>query len=78
MNRLRAVHSSAGAQRLSASHWNWSRDSAVKAKRPVLIVDDNPNNTHFVKIVLEESGPYFLLEENDSVEAQHSQDDRGD
>jgi len=43
--------------------------SAPKDKRRILIVDDDANSTHLVKILLERSGPYFVLEENDSTKA---------
>jgi two-component system, OmpR family, response regulator len=39
--------------------------SAGKERRRILIVDDDANSTHLVKIVLERSGPYLVLEEND-------------
>jgi CheY-like chemotaxis protein len=46
--------------------------SAVKAKRRILIVDDDSNSTHLVKILLERSGPYLVLEENDPTKADHT------
>jgi len=36
-------------------------DSAAKGKRRILIVDDDANSTHLVKILLERSGPYLVL-----------------
>jgi PleD family two-component response regulator len=39
-------------------------DSATKEKRRILIVDDDSNSTHVVKVLLERSGPYLVLEEN--------------
>ena len=44
-------------------------DSAVKTKRRILIVDDDANSTHLVKILLERSRPYLVLEENDPTKA---------
>src|SRR5881409_3297946 len=41
--------------------------SAAKGKRRILIVDDDANSTHLVKILLERSGPYLVLEENDAA-----------
>jgi CheY-like chemotaxis protein len=47
-------------------------DSASKGKRRILIVDDDANSTHLVKILLERSGPYLVLEENDSTKADQT------
>ncbi len=44
-------------------------DSTDKTKRRILVVDDDPNNTHLVKILLERSGPYLVLEENSATDA---------
>jgi CheY-like chemotaxis protein len=46
--------------------------SAAKAKRRILIVDDDANSTHLVKILLERSGPYVVLEENDPTKADQT------
>jgi two-component system, OmpR family, response regulator len=46
--------------------------SAAKGKRRILIVDDDPNSTHLVKILLEKSGPYVVLEENDAAKADQT------
>ena len=46
--------------------------SADEGKRRILIVDDDPNNTHVVKILLERSGPYLVIEENDPLEARQT------
>ena len=47
-------------------------DLAVKTKRRILIVDDDANSTHLVKILLERSGPYLVLEENDPTKADQT------
>ena len=47
-------------------------DSAAKGKRRILIVDDDANSTHLVKILLERSGPYLVLEENDAANADQT------
>lgn len=47
-------------------------DPAAKAKRRILIVDDDPNNSHLVKVLLERSGPYLVLEENHDTEAHQT------
>jgi CheY-like chemotaxis protein len=46
--------------------------SAAKETRRILIVDNDPNVTHLVKILLERSGPYQVLEENDATEVQQT------
>ena len=46
--------------------------SAAKGKRRILIVDDDANSTHLVKILLERSGPYLVLEENDAAKADQA------
>jgi CheY-like chemotaxis protein len=43
--------------------------SLTKEKRRVLIVDDDPESTHLVKVLLERSGGYAVLEENDAAKA---------
>ena len=37
-----------------------------------MIVDDDANSTHLVKILLERSGPYLVLEENDPTKADQT------
>ena len=49
--------------------------SAPKGKRRILIVDDDANSTHLVKILLERSGPYLVREENDATEADQTAHD---
>ena len=46
--------------------------SAAKERRRILIVDDDSNSTHLVKILLERSGPYLVLEENDAIKADQT------
>ena len=46
--------------------------SAAKEKRRILVVDDDANSTHLVKILLERSGPYLVLEENDPTKADQT------
>ncbi len=46
--------------------------TAAKEKRRILIVDDDLNSTHLVKILLERSGPYLVLEENDPTKADQT------
>jgi CheY-like chemotaxis protein len=49
-----------------------SSGSLAKGKRRILIVDDDSNSTHLVKILLERSGPYLVLEENDPTKADQT------
>jgi CheY-like chemotaxis protein len=46
--------------------------SAGKGKRRILIIDDDANSTHLVKILLERAGPYLVLEENDAAKADQT------
>jgi len=46
--------------------------SLTKEKLRVLIVDDDRESTHLVKVLLERAGHYFVLEENDGVKAHQS------
>jgi Response regulator containing CheY-like receiver, AAA-type ATPase, and DNA-binding domains len=43
--------------------------SLMKEKRRILIVDDDRESTHLVKILLEKAGHYLVLEENDAAKA---------
>jgi len=53
--------------------------SPVKEKRRILIVDDDREITRLVKILLERTGSYLVLEENDPTNARQSaQDFRAD
>jgi CheY-like chemotaxis protein len=44
----------------------------VHDKRRILIVDNDPNTTHLVKVLLEKTGRYLVFEENDSTMAHQS------
>jgi CheY-like chemotaxis protein len=46
-------------------------ESAVKEERRILIVDDDRESTHLLKILLEKIG-YLVLEENDAAKAYRS------
>ncbi len=46
--------------------------SMVEEKRRVLIVDNDRESTHVVKILLEKTGRYLVLEENDATKAHQS------
>ena len=56
----------AGARSLSIG------GSAVKEKRRILIVDDDCDSTHVIKILLEKVGGYLVLEENNATKAHQS------
>jgi len=45
---------------------------AVKEKRRILIVDDDPESTRLVKILLEKTGRYLVLEENEATKAHQT------
>ena len=45
---------------------------AVEEKRRILIVDDDRDGTHLIKVLLEKIGPYLALEENDAAKAHES------
>ena len=46
--------------------------SERKERRRILIVDNDPNTTHLVKVLLERTGHYLVLEENDATRAHQS------
>jgi CheY-like chemotaxis protein len=46
--------------------------SGLNGKRRILVVDDDPHTTHLVKVLLERTGHYLVLEENDSIKAHQS------
>jgi CheY-like chemotaxis protein len=55
--------------------FSWSRSlsgSERKERRRILIVDNDLNTTHLVKVLLEKTGRYLVLEENDASKAQQS------
>jgi CheY-like chemotaxis protein len=52
--------------------FSWPRsigDSGMKERRRILIVDNDPDATHLVKVLLEKTGHYLVLEENDATKA---------
>ena len=55
--------------------FSWPRSiggSGRKEKRRILIVDSDANTTHLVKVLLERTGRYLVLEENDATKAHQS------
>ena len=44
----------------------------MKEERRILIVDDDRDSTHLLKILLEKTGGYVIHEENDAVKAHQS------
>ena len=55
------------------SSWSSSTTSSTaKEKQRILIVDNDRDSTHLVKILLERTGRYLVLEENDATKAHQS------
>lgn len=56
--------------------FSWRRSTggsgSVKERRRILIIDNDPNTTHLVKVLLERTGHYLVLEENDATKAHQS------
>jgi CheY-like chemotaxis protein len=46
--------------------------AAAEEKRRILIVDDDRDSTHVIKILLEKIGSYLVLEESDAAKAYQS------
>src|SRR5438876_821277 len=46
--------------------------SAVEEKRRILIIDDDRDASHLIKILLEKNGRYVVLEENAAATAHQS------
>src|SRR5882724_1420187 len=44
----------------------------IKERRRILIVDNDRDTTHLVKVLLERTGQYLVLEENDATKAHQS------
>ena len=82
-DRTRCDHSAIGTI-FSRTIWRWDTaarrpvhetfywGSAVKEERRILIVDDDRDSTHLLKILLEKTGGYVVLEENDAAKAHQS------
>jgi two-component system, OmpR family, response regulator len=60
----------------TSADFSWPRSiggSGMKGrKRRILIVDNDSNTTHLVKVLLERTGHYLVLEENDATKAYQS------
>ena len=53
--------------------WPSSIDgSGLKERRRILIVDNDPDTTHLVRVLLERTGHYLVLEENEATKAHQS------
>jgi CheY-like chemotaxis protein len=55
--------------------FSWPRSIGVsgrKERRRILIVDNDSNTTHLVKVLLEKTGRYLVVEENDAAKAHQS------
>lgn len=56
-----------------------SSSPATKERKRILVVDDDHHTTHLVKVLLERTGGYLVLEENDATKAhQRARDFRPD
>src|SRR5438876_8756934 len=61
--------------RKSDGDFSWAestRTFKVNKKRRILIVDNDTNATHLIRILLEKTGQYLVLEENNSTKAHLS------
>ena len=61
--------------RRTNADFSWSHSmggSESKERTRILIVDNDPNTTHLVKVLLERTSHYQVLEENDATKAHHS------
>jgi CheY-like chemotaxis protein len=52
--------------------FSWLNSIGDFALRRILIVDNDKNTTHLVKILLEKTGRYLVFEENDSTKAHQT------
>jgi CheY-like chemotaxis protein len=52
--------------------WPGSIGAGIKEKRRILVVDDDHHTTHLVKVLLERTEYYLVLEENDATKAHQS------
>ena len=60
------------AARMPAREVSSMAESAVEEKRRILIVDDDHESTHVIKILLEKIGRYLVIEENDATKAHQA------
>ena len=61
--------------RETSADFSWPRSisgSGRKERRRILIVDNDPDTTHLVKVLLERTGRYLVVEENDGAKAHQS------
>ncbi|MGH9547794.1 MAG: response regulator [Terriglobales bacterium] len=52
--------------------FSWPGSIGVGERRRILIVDNDRDTTHLVKVLLERTGHYLVLEENDATNAHQS------
>jgi CheY-like chemotaxis protein len=59
----------------SNADFSWPRSIGGlgrQERRRILIIDNDPDTTHLVKVLLERTGRYLVLEENDATKAHQS------
>jgi len=72
MNRIIEADFFPRESNLEFSWRDSTASSTAKEKRRILIVDNDRDSTHLVKILLEKTGRYSVLEENDATKAHLS------
>jgi hypothetical protein len=53
----------------SFSRSSWTGGWGTKERRRILIIDNDCDSTHLVKVLLERTGHYLVLEEKDAARA---------
>jgi CheY-like chemotaxis protein len=72
MNRVIEVDFLPRETGVDFSSRNSAPTSEVNEKRRILVVDNDRNTTHLVKVLLEKTASYLVFEENDSIKAHQS------
>jgi two-component system sensor histidine kinase/response regulator len=75
MNKVIEVIEADFFPRRTNADFSWSRStggSGMKEKRRILIVDNDSDTTHLVKVLLERTGQYLVFEQNDATKAHQS------
>jgi CheY-like chemotaxis protein len=72
MNKVIEADFLPGETNAGFSWLNSIGDSGMNEKRRILIIDDDADTTHLVKVLLERTGHYLVLEQNDPIAAYQS------